>query len=149
MEINAGKRGLSLNLKHPRAKELLIDLIRDADMVIEGFSPGTMDRMGLGYDTLSEINPRIIYVQQSGMGQVGHCTGRLRSFGPTAQAFSGLSDMSGLPDPYPARRHRLLLSGLVRRLSNGAGDDGRAVPPAGDRPGLLDRFLAGARLGFT
>lgn len=100
MEINAGKRSLSLNLKHPRAKALLIELIRDADMVIEGFSPGTMDRMGLGYDRLREINPRIVYVQQSGMGQIG-TYGRLRSFGPTAQAFSGLSDMSGLPDPYP------------------------------------------------
>jgi crotonobetainyl-CoA:carnitine CoA-transferase CaiB-like acyl-CoA transferase len=100
MEINAGKRSLSLNLKHPRAKELLIELIKDADMVIEGFSPGTMDRMGLGYERLREINPKIVYVQQSGMGQVG-TYGRLRSFGPTAQAFSGLSDMSGLPDPYP------------------------------------------------
>ncbi|MFO1024986.1 MAG: CoA transferase [Acetobacteraceae bacterium] len=100
MEINSGKRGMSLNLKHPRAKELLIDLIRDADMIIEGFSPGTMDRMGLGYDKLREINPKIVYVQQSGMGQIG-TYGRLRSFGPTAQAFSGLSDMSGLPDPYP------------------------------------------------
>jgi crotonobetainyl-CoA:carnitine CoA-transferase CaiB-like acyl-CoA transferase len=100
MEINAGKRGISLNLKHPRAKDLLIELIKGADMVIEGFSPGTMDRMGLGYDRLREINPRIIYVQQSGMGQIG-TYGRLRSFGPTAQAFSGLSDMSGLPGPYP------------------------------------------------
>ncbi len=100
MEINSGKRSLSLNLKHARAKELLIELIRDADMVVEGFSPGTMDRMGLGYDRLREINPRIVYVQQSGMGQIG-TYGRLRSFGPTAQAFSGLSDMSGLPDPFP------------------------------------------------
>ena len=100
MEINSGKRSFSLNLKHPRGKELLIELIKDADMVIEGFSPGTMDRMGLGYERLREINPKIVYVQQSGMGQIG-TYGRLRSFGPTAQAFSGLSDMSGLPEPYP------------------------------------------------
>ncbi len=100
MEINAGKRSFSLNLKHPRGKALLVDLLKDADMVIEGFSPGTMDRMGLGYEGLREINPKIVYVQQSGMGQIG-TYGRLRSFGPTAQAFSGLSDMSGLPEPYP------------------------------------------------
>jgi crotonobetainyl-CoA:carnitine CoA-transferase CaiB-like acyl-CoA transferase len=56
--------------------------------------------MGLGYERLREINPKIVYVQQSGMGQIG-TYGRLRSFGPTAQAFSGLSDMSGLPEPYP------------------------------------------------
>jgi crotonobetainyl-CoA:carnitine CoA-transferase CaiB-like acyl-CoA transferase len=100
MEINAGKRSFSLNLKHPRGKALLVELLKDADMVIEGFSPGTMDRMGLGYERLREINPKIVYVQQSGMGQIG-TYGRLRSFGPTAQAFSGLSDMSGLPEPYP------------------------------------------------
>ncbi len=99
MEINAGKRSFSLNLKHPRGKELLVRLIEDADMVVEGFSPGTMDRMGLGYERLREINPKIVYVQQSGMGQIG-TYGRLRSFGPTAQAFSGLSDMSGLPAPF-------------------------------------------------
>ncbi len=98
-EINAGKRSLSLNLKSERGKELLIELIRDADMIVEGFSPGTMDRMGLGYERLKEINPRIIYVQQSGMGQIG-TYGQLRSFGPTAQAFAGLTDMSGQPDPY-------------------------------------------------
>jgi len=100
MEINAGKRSLSLNLKLPRARELLRDLLKDADMVIEGFSPGTMDRMGFGYEKLREINPRIVYVQQSGMGQIG-VYGQLRSFGPSAQAFSGLSEMSGLPTPYP------------------------------------------------
>ena len=100
MEINSGKRSFSLNLKHPRGKALLIALIKDADMVIEGFSPGTMERMGLGYERLRDINPKIIYVQQSGMGQLG-TYGRLRSFGPTAQAFSGLSDMSGLPEPFP------------------------------------------------
>ena len=99
MEINTGKTALSLNLKSKRGKQLLIELIKDADMVIEGFSPGTMDRMGLGYERLSEINPKIIYVQQSGMGQIG-TYGRLRSYGPTAQAFTGLSEMSGLPEPF-------------------------------------------------
>jgi crotonobetainyl-CoA:carnitine CoA-transferase CaiB-like acyl-CoA transferase len=99
MEYNAGKRALSLNLKEPRGKELLIELIKDADIIIEGFSPGTMDRMGLGYEKLREINPRIVYVQQSGLGQIG-TYGQLRSYGPTAQAFSGLSEMSGFPEPY-------------------------------------------------
>lgn len=100
MEINTGKRSLSLDLTTPKGKEILTDLLKDADMVIEGFSPGTMDRMGFGWKRLQEINPRIVYVQQSGMGQLG-TYGRLRSFGPSAQAFSGLSEMSGLPTPYP------------------------------------------------
>ncbi len=100
MEINAGKLAISLDLKKPEGKRILEDLIRNADVVLEGYSPGTMDRMGLGYDRLRALNPRIIYLQQSGFGQHG-VYGRARAFGPTAQAFSGISDMSGLPDPYP------------------------------------------------
>jgi crotonobetainyl-CoA:carnitine CoA-transferase CaiB-like acyl-CoA transferase len=100
MEINAGKLAISLNLKSVEGKKILTRLIANADMVIEGFSPGTMDRMGFGYESLKQINPRIIYVQQSGMGQKG-TYGQFRSYGPTAQAFTGISEMSGLPDPYP------------------------------------------------
>jgi crotonobetainyl-CoA:carnitine CoA-transferase CaiB-like acyl-CoA transferase len=99
MEINAGKRAISLNLKTAKGKELLKELVKNADVLVEGYSPGTLERMGLGYDVLRQINPRIVYVQQSGMGEGLY--GSLRSFGPTAQAMSGLSDMSGLPEPYP------------------------------------------------
>jgi crotonobetainyl-CoA:carnitine CoA-transferase CaiB-like acyl-CoA transferase len=99
MEINSGKLSVSLNLKTERGKELLRDLIRQADMVIEGYSPGTFARMGFGYDQLKALNPDIIYVQQSGTGQFGRY-GRMRTFGPSAQAFSGISEMSGLPEPY-------------------------------------------------
>jgi crotonobetainyl-CoA:carnitine CoA-transferase CaiB-like acyl-CoA transferase len=99
LEINAGKRSLSLNLKHAKAKALLTRLIADADMVIEGYSPGAFARMGFSYDNLRKINPAIIYVQQSGFGERG-VYGSLRSYGPVAQAFSGLSEMSGLAEPY-------------------------------------------------
>jgi crotonobetainyl-CoA:carnitine CoA-transferase CaiB-like acyl-CoA transferase len=87
-------------LKHDKGRELLWKLIVDADVVVEGFSPGTMNRMGFGYSALKAANPKIIYVQQSGMGQIG-TYGSFRSFGPTAQALAGLSEMSGLPDPFP------------------------------------------------
>ena len=134
MEINAGKRGLSLNLKSPEGKALLEDLIRGADMVVEGFSPGTMERMGLGYERLKELNPRIIYVQQSGLGEYG-VYGRVRAFGPTAQAFTGISEMSGLPSPYPPagigysyldwfgayNMANAMLAGLSRRNTTGLG----------------------------
>ena len=100
MEINAGKLGVSLNLKDPRGKEILADLIRESDVLLEGFSPHTLERMGFSYDRLRELNPRLIYAQQSGMGQHG-TYGGMRSYGPTAQAFTGLSDMSGMPEPYP------------------------------------------------
>ncbi|MFV0534119.1 MAG: CaiB/BaiF CoA transferase family protein [Cumulibacter sp.] len=100
MEINTGKSAMSLNLKDPRGKKILEDLIREADVVIEGYSPGTMKRMGLGYDRLSELNPDVVYVQQSGLGERGTYD-RAKAFGPTAQAFSGLTEMSGLPSPWP------------------------------------------------
>ena len=100
MEINAGKRAISLNLKSTKGREILKELLKDADILVEGYSPGTMERMGLGYNVLREINPRLIYVQQSGMGETGEY-GRIRTFGPTAQAMSGISELSGLPEPYP------------------------------------------------
>jgi crotonobetainyl-CoA:carnitine CoA-transferase CaiB-like acyl-CoA transferase len=98
-EINAGKLSLSLDLKSDRGKQVLTELIAKADVLLEGFSPGMMERLGFGYERLREINPRIVYVQQSGFGQKG-TLGRLRAFGPTAQAFSGITEMSGLPEPY-------------------------------------------------
>ena len=95
---NPGKRGMSLNIRHPRGLEIAKELIRMSDIVAEGFTPGVLDRLGLGYDVLKQIKPDIIYVQQSGMGSHGQY-GRFRTLGPVAAAFSGASDMSGLPDP--------------------------------------------------
>ena len=100
MEVNAGKHSLSLNLKTPEGRTILEDLIRSADILLEGYSPGTLERMGFGYERLKQLNPAIVYVQQSGFGEHGSY-GRARAFGPTAQAFSGMSEMSGLPEPYP------------------------------------------------
>lgn len=100
MEINSGKRAISLNLKKPRGRELLLDLVSISNVIGEGFSPGTMDALGLGYEALKQRNSSIVYVQQSGFGQFGEY-GRLRSYGQVAQAFSGLSEMSGMPEPWP------------------------------------------------
>jgi crotonobetainyl-CoA:carnitine CoA-transferase CaiB-like acyl-CoA transferase len=100
MEINSGKLGMSLNLKSPEGKAILESLIRDADVVTEGFAPGVMQRMGFGYERLKELNPSIIYVQQSGFGEEG-TYGQMKAYGPTAAGFSGISEMSGLPEPMP------------------------------------------------
>ena len=95
---NPGKRGISLNVRHPKGLEIAKRLVAMSDIVAEGFSPGVLDSWGLGYDTLKEIKPDIIYVQQSGMGAQG-TYGRFRTVGPIANSFSGLSEMSGLPEP--------------------------------------------------
>jgi crotonobetainyl-CoA:carnitine CoA-transferase CaiB-like acyl-CoA transferase len=95
---NAGKRGLSLNVRHPKGLRIAKDLIRQSDIVAEGFSPGVLDRLGLGWDVLRAIRPDIIYVQQSGMGAAGRY-GRFRTVGPVAASFAGATEMSGLPEP--------------------------------------------------
>ncbi len=97
---NAGKRGLSLNIRDPRGLEIARRLVAVSDVVAEGFSPGVMERWGLGYDAMKAIRPDVIYVQQSGMGAHG-LYGRMRTVGPIAAAFTGLSEMSGLPEPAP------------------------------------------------
>ena len=95
---NPGKRGISLNVRHPKGLEIARRLISMSDIVAEGFSPGVLDSWGLGYNALKEIKKDIIYVQQSGMGAQG-TYGRFRTVGPIANAFAGLSEMSGLPEP--------------------------------------------------
>ncbi len=95
---NAGKSGLSLNIRHPKGLEIARRMIAQSDVVAEGFSPGVLQRLGLGYEALKEIKPDIIYVQQSGMGGVGSY-GRFRTIGPVAAAFAGTAEMSGLPEP--------------------------------------------------
>ena len=95
---NPGKRGISLNVRHPKGLEIARRLVAMSDVVAEGFSPGVLDNWGLGYDAMRAIKPDIIYVQQSGMGAKG-TYGRFRTVGPIANSFSGLSEMSGLPEP--------------------------------------------------
>ncbi len=86
--LGRGKKGVTLDLKNPEGNDMFKELVKDADVVMENFSPGTMDRLGLGYDVLREINPRIIYACISGFGHTGPWVNR-RSFDPIAQAASG------------------------------------------------------------
>jgi crotonobetainyl-CoA:carnitine CoA-transferase CaiB-like acyl-CoA transferase len=95
---NSGKRGMSLNIRHPKGLEIARRMVAASDVVAEGFSPGVLKRLGLGYDVMRGLNPSIIYVQQSGMGGIG-TYGRFRTIGPVAAAFAGISEMSGLPEP--------------------------------------------------
>lgn len=95
---NAGKRGLSLNIRTPEGLEIAKRLLAQCDVVAEGFSPGVLERLGLGYDVMKAIKPDIIYVQQSGTGGVGSY-GRFRTVGPVAASFAGTTEMSGLAEP--------------------------------------------------
>ena len=86
--LGRGKKGVTLDLKNPEGNDIFKEMVKDADVVMENFSPGTMDRLGLGYEVLKEINPRIIYACISGFGHTGPWVNR-RSFDPIAQAASG------------------------------------------------------------
>jgi CoA:oxalate CoA-transferase len=89
---NAGKRNLSIDLNWPEAREIVIDLCRDADVIVENFRPGTLARFGLGYEEVRVFNPRVVYVSMTGYGQTGPWRNR-PAFAPTVQAETGLTDI--------------------------------------------------------
>lgn len=99
-DINAGKKGVSLNMAHPKGRELFKRLVAVSDVVVEAFTAETMRKWGLGYETLKGIKDDIIYIQQPGWGYKGPYV-KFASYGPIAQAVSGLTEQSGLPAPYP------------------------------------------------
>jgi len=94
---NAGKYGITLDLNHPKGRELLKRLVTTANVLSENFSPDQMRKWNLTYEEIRQINPQIIYLQTTGMGKAG-VYGNFASYGPTAQALSGLTFMSGLPE---------------------------------------------------
>ena len=96
---NPGKYGITLNLNHPKGRELLKRMVCDANALCENFSPGQMDKWGLGYADLRNVNPKLIYLQTTGFGKTGTYENYV-SYGPTAQAYSGLTFLSGLPEPH-------------------------------------------------
>ncbi|PIW28125.1 MAG: CoA transferase [Rhodospirillales bacterium CG15_BIG_FIL_POST_REV_8_21_14_020_66_15] len=102
MSINANKRSLTLDLKKPQAQEIVKRLARDADVVWENFRPGVMDRFGLGYDALTEINPRLIYCAVSGFGHTGPERAKA-AFDGKIQAMSGIMSITGEPEGGPMR----------------------------------------------
>ena len=98
-----GKYGVTLNLKRPRAREVFADLLREADVVVDNFSAGTLDRLGVGYAFGRSINPRVIYCSISGFGATPAVTGTGRAMDSIIQALSGLMMTSGAPGDPPVR----------------------------------------------
>ncbi len=96
------KQAITLNLKHPEARELFADLVRKSDMLVENFSRGTLDRIGAGYSCSSGINPRIIYCSITGFGSDGEPGGG-KAMDAIIQALSGVMMTSGAPNDPPVR----------------------------------------------
>ncbi|MEJ0087236.1 MAG: CoA transferase [Pseudomonadota bacterium] len=95
-QYNRHKLGVTLDLKTPRGRELFLDMVRQAHVVVENFRPGTMSKLGLGFDALSKVNPRLIYTGISGFGQSGPNSSR-PAYDNSAQASGGLWSMNGAP----------------------------------------------------
>lgn len=102
INVNRNKRSIALDLKTNEGRRIALKLVERADVLVENFVPGVMDRLGLGYQTISKMNPRIIYCSISGFGQEGPYHKR-PSFDPVAQAMSGIMLATGEPDRPPVR----------------------------------------------
>ena len=98
---NVEKKGITLNLRTDRGKEILTEIVEKSDVVSENFAAGVLDRWGFGWEELRAIREDIIYVSNCGFGQVGPY-GSYKTWGPIVQAMSGLTFTSGLPDTEPA-----------------------------------------------
>lgn len=101
-QYNRNKLGITLNFKSDDGKALLKKLIRNTDILVENFRPGTMDKLGLGYEVLQQINPRLIYTAISGFGRTGPNSSK-PAYDNTGQAAGGLWSMNGYPDMPPVR----------------------------------------------
>lgn len=100
--LNSGKRAMKLNLRQPEGQQILKDLAKDADVLIQNLSPGAMDRFGLGWDVLKELNPRLIMASGSGFGSFGPYAGQ-HAMDLTVQARSAVMSTTGHPDGPPTR----------------------------------------------
>ncbi len=100
--INRGKRSMAVDLKHERGRALFLELVERADVVMENFTPGTMERLGLGYEALAVRNPRIIYAATSGFGHSGPLRQR-PALDVVVQGMGGAMSITGYPDGPPAR----------------------------------------------
>ena len=100
--LNSNKRGITLNLKDSRGQDLLKRMVAKADVLLENFAPGVMDRLGVGWPVLSEINPSLIYASGTGYGLDGPDRDNL-AMDLTVQAASGVMSITGFPDGPPVK----------------------------------------------
>ncbi|MCW3992865.1 MAG: CoA transferase, partial [Candidatus Bathyarchaeota archaeon] len=102
VNLNRGKRSITLNLKHSEGRSLFLELVKRCDVLLENFRPGTMERLGLGYEHLRRVNPRLIYASISGFGRTGPYRSR-PGYDIIGQAMGGLLSITGWPESPPTR----------------------------------------------
>jgi crotonobetainyl-CoA:carnitine CoA-transferase CaiB-like acyl-CoA transferase len=146
MNLNRNKKGITLNLKTPEGKAIFCELVKTADIVIENYRPGTMEKLGLGYAELAKINPRIIYGCVSGFGHYGPYKSRA-GYDIIGQAMGGLMSTTGWPGGEPTRTGTAMadvLAGLSVTIGILAALKGRDVTGRGQKVdvALVDSVVA-------
>lgn len=144
--LNRNKKGITLNLKSAEGKEIFKQLVAKADIVVENYRPGVMDKLGLGYDVLREINPRIIYAAVSGFGCYGPYHQR-PGYDILAQAMGGMMSITGPRGGEPTRAGSALgdmLGGLHVTIGILAAVNARTITGKGQRVdvSLMDSMIA-------
>ena len=102
MSVNRGKKSITLNLKSPRGKELFLELVKGSDILVENFRPGTMEKLGLDYESLKTHHPSLLYAACSGFGQTGPYAMR-GAYDMIIQGMGGIISITGEPDRPPVR----------------------------------------------
>jgi CoA:oxalate CoA-transferase len=102
MAINRNKKSMTLNLKNESGKEIFLELVKKTDVLVENFRPGTMEKLGLGYDNLIALNPKLIYAAASGYGHTGPYSQRA-AYDAVVQAMGGIMSITGEKDGRPIR----------------------------------------------
>ena len=102
LSLNRGKKSVSLNLKSEKGKDILKELVKKSDILVENFRPGTMEKLGLGYNILKEINPKLIYASASGFGHTGPDS-KKPAYDMLVQAMGGIMSITGWPNTPPTR----------------------------------------------
>lgn len=134
MNLNRNKRGITLNLKNEKGRELFKEMVKKADILLENYRPGVMEKLGLGYEELKKLNPALVYGAVSGFGHYGPYSKRA-GYDIVGQAMSGLMSTTGWPDSAPTRTGTAIsdvmggasccigvLAAYVNRLKTGEGD---------------------------
>jgi CoA:oxalate CoA-transferase len=102
MSLNRSKKSITLNLHHPKGKQILRELVKLSDVLVENFRPGTMRKLDLDYDSLEDINPKLIYASYSGFGSTGPYSNK-PAYDITIQALGGIMSLTGEPGGRPVR----------------------------------------------